>query len=145
MIAPRFSHNQEPNTLSHYRGVGRWGAPLRDHLWQGPPVTRNAEIDPGDNDPPPKMTQGVMTPLTPLHHLQQHPRAGSQGVGIATLIFRYFLRYFSSTHRTDLSRFRGTFHSFDPFGFAIFAILRCLPHRRSSTRRVERVLRHGED
>jgi hypothetical protein len=29
-----------------------------------------------------------------------------------TLIFRYFLRYFSSTHRTDLSRFRGTFHSF---------------------------------
>jgi hypothetical protein len=63
-----------------------------------------------------------MTPLTPLHHLQQHPRAGSQGVGIATLIFRYFLRYFSSTHRTDLSRFGGTFHSFDPVGFAIFAI-----------------------
>src|SRR3981189_337456 len=47
-------------------GVGeRGGPPLRDHLWQGPPVTRNAEIDPGDNDPPPKMTQGVMTPLTP--------------------------------------------------------------------------------
>ena len=95
--------------------VGR--APLPDHLWQGPPVTRNAEIDPGDNDPPPKMTQGVMTPLTPLHHLQQHPRAGSQGVGIATLIFRYFLRYFSSTHRTDLSRFRGTFHRF--FGMCV--------------------------
>jgi hypothetical protein len=33
-----------------------------------PPVTRNAEIDPGDNDPP-KTTQGVMTPLTPLHSL----------------------------------------------------------------------------
>jgi hypothetical protein len=48
------------------------------------------------------------------------------GAGVAgrgtTLIFRYFLRYFSSTHRTDLSRFRGTFHSFDPVGFAIFAI-----------------------
>jgi hypothetical protein len=42
--------------------------------------------------------------------------------GVMTLIFRYFLRYFSSTHRTDLSRFRGTFHSFDPVGFAIFAI-----------------------
>jgi hypothetical protein len=31
--------------------------------WLRPPVTRNAEIDPGDNDPPtppPKMTQGVM-------------------------------------------------------------------------------------
>ena len=41
------------------------GRPLRDHLWQGPPVTRNAEIDPGDNDPPPKMTQGVMTPPNP--------------------------------------------------------------------------------
>ena len=56
-----------------------------------------------------------MTPLTPLHHLQQHPRAGSQGVGIAALIFRYFryfLRYFSSTHRTDLSRFRGTLKIF---------------------------------
>src|SRR5580704_12197412 len=67
------------------------------------------------------MTQGVMTPLTPRHHLQQHPRAGSQGVGIATLIFRYFLRYFSSTHRADLSRFRGTFHSFDPVGSRRFA------------------------
>src|ERR1700686_3552155 len=43
---------------------------------------------------------------------------------MATLIFRYFLRYFSSTHRTDLSRFRGTFHSFDPVGFAIFATSR---------------------
>src|SRR5882762_5330666 len=61
------SHHQESNQLSHYRGwgMGRWGAPLRDHLWQGPPVTRNAEIDPGDNDPPPKMTQGVMTPPNP--------------------------------------------------------------------------------
>ena len=49
-------------------GGGGWGGgapPLRDHLWQGPPVTRNAEIDPGDNDPPPKMTQGVMTPPNP--------------------------------------------------------------------------------
>src|ERR1700738_1902391 len=33
-------------------GGGVGGPPLRDHLWQGPPVTRNAEIDPGDNDPP---------------------------------------------------------------------------------------------
>jgi hypothetical protein len=35
-----------------------------------------------------------MTPLTPLHHLQQHPRAGSQGVGIATLIFAIFFAIF---------------------------------------------------
>ena len=26
------------------------------------PVTRNAKIDPGDNDPPPKMTQGGNDP-----------------------------------------------------------------------------------
>src|ERR1700731_5500618 len=56
---------------------------------------------------------------------------GSQGVGIATLIFRYFLRYFSSTHRTDLSRFRGPFYSFDPVGFAIFAIPSGCGFRRS--------------
>src|ERR1700722_8571500 len=36
-------------------GVG--GPPLRDHLWQVP-VTRNGEIDPGDNDPPPKDDPG---------------------------------------------------------------------------------------
>src|SRR5580693_5940494 len=35
-----------------------------------------------------------MSPLTPLHHLQQHPRAGSQGVGIATLIFAIFFAIF---------------------------------------------------
>ena len=75
-------------------GDGEVGRPLPGSPWQGPPVTRNAEIDPGDNDPPPKMTQGVMTPLTPLHHLQQHPRAGSQGVGIATLIFAIFFAIF---------------------------------------------------
>jgi hypothetical protein len=47
-------------------GWGRGGGPpLRDHPLAGSPVTRNAEIDPGDNDPPPKMTQGVMTPPNP--------------------------------------------------------------------------------
>src|SRR6478672_7110881 len=46
-------------------GSGVGGPPLRDHLWQGPPVTRNAEIDPGDNDPPPKMTQGSNDPPNP--------------------------------------------------------------------------------
>ena len=35
------------------------------------PVTRNAEIDPEDNDPtpPPKMTQGGNDPPNPLHRL----------------------------------------------------------------------------
>src|SRR3984893_18120944 len=108
------------------RGVGGGGglgaSPPVDPL-AGSPVTRNAEIDP---PPPPKMTQGGMTPLTPLHHLQHPPLAGSQGVVIATLIFRYFLRYFSSTPRTDLSRFRR------PFIVSILlALLFSLFHKRS--------------
>jgi integrase len=64
----------------HLHPSGEVGRPLRDHLWQGPPVTRNAEIDPGDNDPPPKMTQGGNDPLTPLHHLQQVYERGDKGV-----------------------------------------------------------------
>src|SRR6478672_9676898 len=57
-------------------------------------------------------------------------------LGIATLILRYFLRYFSSLfffdfHRTNFSRFRRTFHSFDPVGFAIFAIFLALSRRGS--------------
>ena len=43
-------------------GRGR-GPPLRGSPLVGSPVTRNAEIDP---PPPPKMTQGVMTPLPPF-------------------------------------------------------------------------------
>ena len=41
------------------RGVGGLPSGI---TFGGFPVTRNAEIDPGDNDPPPKMTQGIMTP-----------------------------------------------------------------------------------
>src|SRR6202047_1662230 len=125
------------------RGVGGGvgGPPLRDHLWQGPPLPVTLRLI----HPPPKMTQGVMTPLTPLHHLQQHPRAGSQGVGIATLIFRYFLRYFSSTNRTDLSRFRGTFHSFDPGWLCYFrysySSRRAVASRRASRHVQERARR----
>jgi hypothetical protein len=48
---------------------GGGGPPLRDHLWRGPPLPVTLRLI----HPPPKMTQGVMTPLTPLHHLQQHP------------------------------------------------------------------------
>ena len=35
---------------------------LRDHLWQGPPLPVTLRLI----HPPPKMTQGVMTPLTPF-------------------------------------------------------------------------------
>src|ERR1700736_1046133 len=48
-------------------GGGRGRGPPWDHLWQGPPLPVTLRLI----HPPPKMTQGVMTPLTPLHHLQQ--------------------------------------------------------------------------
>src|SRR3984893_9109162 len=69
------------------------------------------------------MTQGVMTPYPPSSPSTASLSGAARCWHSKALIFRYFLRYFSSTHRTDLSRFRGTFHSFDPVGFAIFAIL----------------------
>src|ERR1700730_7902296 len=69
------------------------------------------------------MTQGVMTPYPPSSPSTASLSGAARCWHSNALIFRYFLRYFSSTHRTDLSRFRGTFHSFDPVGFAIFAIL----------------------
>src|ERR1700738_3471081 len=34
----------------------------------------------------------------------------------------FFSLFFFDFHRTNFSRFRRTFHSFDPVGFAIFAI-----------------------
>ena len=39
-------------------GGGVGGPPLRDHLWQGPPLPVTLRLI----HPPPKMTQGVMTP-----------------------------------------------------------------------------------
>ena len=56
-----------------------------------------------------------------------------QGVGIATLIFRYFLRYFSSTPPEQISPdSAGPFIVSIPVGFAIFSaaslsgVVRCL-------------------
>src|ERR1700681_3091708 len=57
-------------------GGGVGGPPLRDHLWQGPPLPVTLRLTQGIMTPPPKMTQGVMTPSTPPHHLQQHPLSG---------------------------------------------------------------------
>jgi hypothetical protein len=50
---------------------------------------------------------------------------------------------FFDFHRTDLSRFRGTFHSFDPVGFAIFAMFRwsCPMCEGASEKRNEEYLR----
>src|ERR1700726_3705740 len=84
--------------------------------WLRPPFPVTVRLTQGimtPHPPTPKMTQGGNDPLNPpFITFNSFLERGSQGVGIATLIFRYFLRYFSSTHRTDLSRFRGTFHSF---------------------------------
>src|ERR1700676_1033713 len=83
--------------------MARLDRPLRDHLWQGPPVTRNAEIDPGDNDPPPKMTQGVMTPPNPPSSPSTASLSGVARCWHSNAYFSLFLRYFASTQRTDLS------------------------------------------
>ena len=66
------------------RGVGG----LPSGITFGGPVTRNAEIDP---PPPPKMTQGVMTPYPPLYRLST---ASLNGV-VSILYHRYF-RFFLS-------------------------------------------------
>src|ERR1700730_7088785 len=93
-------------------GGGRgWGPPLRDHLWRGPPLPVTLRLI----HPPPKMTQGGNDPPNPPSSPSTASLSGAARCWHSNAYFRYFLRYFSSTHRTDLSRFRGTFHSFDRF------------------------------
>ena len=53
---------------------------------------------------PSLITLGYFRFCTPPHRLSTASLSGSQGVGIETLIFRYFLRYFSSTSTEQLSR-----------------------------------------
>jgi hypothetical protein len=73
--------------------------------------------------PPLKMTQGGNDPLTPLHRLSTASLSGVvRCVAIATLIFRYFLRYFSSTSTEQIFPDSvGPFIVSIVFGFAIFA------------------------
>ena len=74
------------------RGVGGGvgGPPLRDHLWQGPPLPVTLRLI----HPPPKMTQGVMTPLTPLHHLQQQSLSGVARCWHSNAYFSLFFSLF---------------------------------------------------
>jgi hypothetical protein len=62
-------------------------------------------------------------PLTPLHRLSTASLSGVvRCVAIATLIFRYFLRYFSSTSTEQIfPDSAGPFIVSIVFGFAIFA------------------------
>src|ERR1700682_5744821 len=120
------------------RGVGGGvgGPPLRDHLWQGPPLPVTLRLI----HPPPKMTQRGNDPPNPPSSPSTASLSRVARCWHSNAYFRYFLRYFSSTHRTDLSRFRGTFHSFDPVGFAIFAI----PIRAGHVMGKKRVRRSAE-
>ena len=102
-------------------GGGVGGASLRDHLWQGPPLPVTLRLI----HPPPKMTQGVMTPpngdlpLATQRRVEsiasdRSPFAVARPHLSAWSVVSYFLRYFSSTSTEP-------FTSFYPVGFAIFA------------------------
>src|ERR1700731_4472816 len=84
---------------------------LKDRM-EGPPLPVTLRFDPGGNDP-----------LTPLHRLSTASLSGVvRCVAIATLIFRYFLRYFSSTSTEQIfPDSAGLFVVSIVFGFAIFA------------------------
>src|ERR1700731_86726 len=81
------------------RGVGGGvgGPPLRDHLWQGPPLPVTLRLI----HPPPKMTQGGNDPLTPLHRLST---ASLNGVVRAFAYHRYFRFFLSLFFRLPLKR-----------------------------------------
>jgi hypothetical protein len=49
-----------PSGITFSRG-GRGYDSLKDRM-EGPPLPVTLRFDPGDDDPPPKMTQGIMTP-----------------------------------------------------------------------------------
>jgi hypothetical protein len=110
-------------------GGGGWGGgapPSGITFGRVPPDNRNAEIDPGDNDPPPKMTQGVMTPPNPP---SSPSTASSSGVARCwhsnayfSLFFAIFFAIFLRPTEQICPDSAGPFHSFDPVGFAIFAI-----------------------
>ena len=58
-LYPALSGEWEVPVTRNAKITGGWGAPpLRDHLWQGPPLPVTLRLI----HPPPKMTQGVMTP-----------------------------------------------------------------------------------
>src|ERR1700736_6269692 len=77
------------------RGVGGGvgGPPLRDHLWQGPPLPVTLRLI----HPPPKMTQGGNDPLTPLHRLSTASLSGVVRAFAYHRYFRFFLSLFFST------------------------------------------------
>src|ERR1700730_14990302 len=93
------------------RGVGGGvgGPPLRDHLWQGPPL--------------------------PVTLRLIHPPAFERGrkrCWHSNACFRYFLRYFSRLPSNKFSRFRRAFHWFRSCWLCYFRYS-ARSSRRSST------------
>ena len=77
-LYPALSGEWEVPVTRNAKITGGWGAPpLRDHLWQGPPLPVTLRLTQRLMTPHPprlKMTKGVMTPLPPFIAFQQHPR-----------------------------------------------------------------------
>src|ERR1700736_3646490 len=122
------------------RGVGGGvgGPPLRDHLWQGPPLPVTLRLI----HPPPKMTQGGNDPLTPLHRLSTASLSGVVRAFAYHRYFRFFLSLFFSTPLNEFFQIQAylitdfdcwlCFTSFDPVGYAIFATYcSCFAHARA--------------
>src|ERR1700736_6524809 len=109
------------------RGVGGGvgGPPLRDHLWQGPPLPVTLRLI----HPPPKMTQGGNDPLTPLHRLSTASLNGVVRAFAYHRYFRFFLSLFFSTALKRIFPDSGVpYPLVSTVGFAIFAI--CGPRGR---------------
>src|ERR1700730_14191658 len=100
-------------------GAGAGGPPLRDHLWQGPPLPVTLRLI----HPPPKMTQGVMTTLTPLHRLSTASLSGVVRAFAYHRYFRFFLSLFFSTPLNEFFQIQPYLSLISIVGFAIFAIL----------------------
>src|SRR5207344_1998453 len=86
------------------RGVGGGvgGPPLRDHLWQGPPLPVTLRFI----HPPPKMTQGVTNP--PSSPFNSILARGRKSVRIASLFSLFSFAIFLRLDLTNFSRFRRT-------------------------------------
>src|ERR1700738_2127928 len=67
VLYPALSGEWEVPVTRDAEITGGWGAPpLRDHLWQGPPLPVTLRLTQRLMTPPPKMTKGgVMTPVPP--------------------------------------------------------------------------------
>src|ERR1700730_16723391 len=89
------------------------------------PVPRNGKIDPGDNDPPtppPKITQGGNDPLNPPSSPSTASLSGVARCWHSNAYFSLFSSLFFFDPPNRFVQIPRDFHSFDPVGFAIFAM-----------------------